>query len=320
MSIRWGIIGCGDVARRRVAAAIQADPGSELRAVCRRNQKALDDFCTDFNVPIGTTDANQLINSSDLDALYIATPVYLHCQQTIESAVAGKHVLVEKPMAMSVEECEAMIQACRKKGVKLGVAYYRRFYPVVQRMIGLIAEGAIGTVLSVSAVTCNSFQMDESDDGYWRVVPEEGGGGALMDIGSHRIDLLQHIAGAVADVHGFCDRRAVEYNADNCSTVSMRFESGVHGLVQCFFSAEVDPDRFSIIGTAGQLVAQPLNSGQLEIMTVEGSSSESHPPHDNFNVPLIADFVAAIRTDRPPLISGELGMVTNQVMARAYGH
>lgn len=320
MSIRWGIIGCGDVARRRVATAIQTDPGSELIAVCRRNQQALDKFCADFNVPLGTTDASQLIASSDLDALYIATPVHLHHPQTIASASVGKHVLVEKPMAMSVQECNTMVQVCQEKGVKLGVAYYRRFYPVVQRMLDLMAEGTIGTVLSVSAVTCNPFPMDESDDGYWRVIPEQGGGGALMDIGSHRIDLLQHIAGPISEVHGFCDQRAVAYNADNCSTVSMRFASGVHGLVQCFFSAKIDPDRFTIIGTDGQLVSQPLNSGQLEITTSSGTSVESHPPQKNFCVPLIDDFVAAIQSDRQPVVSGELGRATNQVIAQAYGH
>ncbi|MDE0735492.1 MAG: Gfo/Idh/MocA family oxidoreductase, partial [Pirellulaceae bacterium] len=111
MTIRWGILGCGDVARRRVAAAIQQNPGSSLEAVCRRDPGKLEEFRNSFDVPRGYTDAQQLLADPEIDALYIATPVYLHQQQAVAAANQGKHVLVEKPMAMSVTECDTMIEA-----------------------------------------------------------------------------------------------------------------------------------------------------------------------------------------------------------------
>ena len=147
MAIRWGIIGCGDVARKRVAGAIQNDPNSELVAVCRRNEKKLREFADEFRVSTATTSAEELIALPEIDAVYIATPVNLHCPQTIAAAETGKHVLVEKPMAMSTAECDEMIAACSKADVRLGVAYYRPFYPVVYRIQQLIAAGEIGTVL-----------------------------------------------------------------------------------------------------------------------------------------------------------------------------
>ena len=143
MAIRWGIIGCGDVARKRVAGAIQSDPNSELVAVCRRDEAKLRAFADEFEVSVATTSADEVIASAAVDAVYIATPVNLHCPQAIAAAAAGKHVLVEKPMAMSTVDCDAMIAACAKADVRLGVAFYRPFYPIIHRMQELIQSGEI---------------------------------------------------------------------------------------------------------------------------------------------------------------------------------
>lgn len=318
MTIRWGIIGCGDVARRRVAQAIQQEPRSELVAVNRRDETKLRDFARDFNVPQSFTSADALIASPDIDAVYIATPVNLHRPQTLAAAAAGKHVLVEKPMAMSVAECDGMIAACAERDVRLGVAFYRPFYPVVHRMRALIDAGEIGRVLSVSAVTATPFAITPDDDGYWRVVPEQGGGGAMMDIGSHRLDLFVQLFGPVSSVKAFCSTVAAEYNADDAVAAVLQFESGLLGSLQCYFGANTDPDEFAILGTAGRLVSRPLNGGELIIERGAERSVESHPPASNFNAPLIADFVTAILGHRPPLIPGEQGREVNRLMELAY--
>lgn len=318
MTIRWGILGCGDVARRRVATAIQQNPDSILQAVCRRNQQKLQQFCDDFEVPDSYTDSQQLLDATNIDAVYVATPVYLHQPQTLLAAQQGKHVLVEKPMAMSVNECESMIEVCQQNQVKLGVAYYRRFYPVITRIGEILASGEVGQPLSVTAVTATPFNFQPGDDGYWRVLKEEGGGGALMDIGSHRIDLFQHLFGPIGEVAGFTSTLAADYVADNCTTLTMRFTSGVHAVLQCYFGATIDPDEFTILGTNGRLTVAPLNEGKLIVELADGRREELLPPHDNFNDPLIDDFVAAIAEDREPLISGAAGCGTNQVIEAAY--
>lgn len=318
MTIRWGILGCGDVARRRVATAIQQNPDSILQAVCRRNQQKLQQFCDDFEVPDSYTDSQQLLDATNIDAVYVATPVYLHQPQTLLAAQQGKHVLVEKPMAMSVNECESMIEVCQQNQVKLGVAYYRRFYPVITRIGEILASGEVGQPLSVTAVTATPFNFQPGDDGYWRVLKEEGGGGALMDIGSHRIDLFQHLFGPIGEIAGFTSTLAADYVADNCTTLTMRFTSGVHAVLQCYFGATIDPDEFTILGTNGRLTVAPLNEGKLIVELADGRREELLPPHDNFNDPLIDDFVAAIAEDREPLISGAAGCGTNQVIEAAY--
>jgi len=178
MIVRWGTIGCGDIVQKRVARAIQMEEHSELYAACRRDSVKLADFCQQFGVPTAHTDARDLVQDPAINAVYVATPVHVHCSQTIAAAQEGKHVLVEKPMAMSIAECDEMIEACRQAGVHLGVAYYRPFYPVIQKMRSRMESGEIGEVLSIGAVTSAAFQMGPGGEGYWRAIPELGGGGA----------------------------------------------------------------------------------------------------------------------------------------------
>ncbi len=318
MTVRWGIIGCGDVVRKRVAEAIQQERRSELTMVCRRDRDELNRFCKDFQVPRGVTDARELIESSDVDAVYIATPVDLHKPQTIHAAEAGKHVLVEKPMGLTTADCDEMIAVCAANHVQLGVAFYRPFYPVIQRMQHLAGSGAIGTVLSVSAVTSTPFDMQPGDDGYWRVIPEQGGGGALMDIGSHRLELFLRMFGPIVDVRGLVGTLAADYQADNVASLILRFESGVHGILQCYFGTSVDPDEFAVLGTKARLLSRPLNQGELVIDSGGDQVVEQHPPAANLSQPLIADFVSAIEENRDPLVTGLQGRQVNRLMEIAY--
>jgi len=195
--VRWGLMGCGDIVRKRVARAIQEAPGSRLLAACRRDELKLKDFCRTFGVGRFYTRDVDLLGDPDIDAVYVATPVNRHRPQAVAAAEAGKHVLLEKPMALSVAECQEIISACGQNGVKLGVAYYRRFYPLVSRMREILKAGTIGSPLSVAAVTSTRFAIQPGEEGYWRVLPGVGGGGSLMDIGSHRIDLFLDLFGEI---------------------------------------------------------------------------------------------------------------------------
>lgn len=318
MTIRWGIIGCGDVVWKRVATAIQNDPHSTLAALCRRDPQKLQQFCDRFNVDRRSTSASDLISDPAIDALYIATPVHLHHPHTLQAAREGKHVLVEKPMALNTTQCDEMIAACRDAQVRLSVAYYRPFYPVIQRIRDLIDEGAIGRVLSLSATASTEFAIDPGEDGYWRVLPEEGGGGCLMDVGSHRLDLFLRMFGPVANVKALCGRIAADYESENVASVIVQFESGIQGTLQCWFGTEAEQDEFAVLGTTGRLVTRPLNSGQLVIERKGSVDVESHAPASNLNSPLIADFAGAILEHRDPLVTGLDGRAVNHVMELAY--
>jgi predicted dehydrogenase len=138
-----------------------------------------------------------------------------------------------------------------------------------------------------------------------------------MDIGSHRINLFLHLFGEAMEVKAFTASPDIHDQAEQTALVMMRFAGGVVGTLECHFGRP-DPDEFTILGSAGRLEVRPLNKGELLIETDEGRRIEKHPPCDNFNAPLVADFVAAILENRAPLVTGREGRATNQVMERAY--
>ncbi|KLU06956.1 electron transport protein [Rhodopirellula islandica] len=316
MTIRWGLIGTGDIAHKRVAAAIKDDPRSELVAVCRRSELELNQFADQHCVPHRFTDAEQLIASPEVDAVYIATPVDCHCPQTIAAAEAGKHVLVEKPMAIDPEQCQRMITACERAGVTLGVAYYRRFYPAVERIQQLIQSGTLGRVLSIACVTGNPNRFPADD---WRVVLARGGGGPLMDIGSHRLDLFLHLIGDIRSVQSSRIDSA-DFEAEQVATLLMQFNNGVHGVLQSYFGTVNAPDRLEVIGTDGRVTIEELNGDELKLFTADGLTRESHPPADNLHAPLIEDFTLALEENREPGITGSRGKQTNDIIEMAYAN
>ncbi len=316
-TIRWAIVGCGDVARKRIVDAIRNDPNSELVAGCRRDPEKLRRFCDEMSIPKRYTDAAALMRDESIDAVYLATPVREHLPQTLLAASAGKHVLVEKPMAMTAIQCDKMIASCAAANVQLGVAYYRRFFPIIQRIEELLQSQAIGVPLCVAAVTSTPLAMPANNDGYWRTNHADSGGGALMDVGSHRINVFLHLFGPIQTVKAICTRVAARYETEDAAVLVMQFESGVVGTLQCHFGAN-DPDEFTILGTQGRLIARPLNGDKLVIEIGSQQTIESLPPPQNFCSPLIADFVQAINENRLPRIDGREGRATSELMDQAY--
>lgn len=140
-----------------------------------------------------------------------------------------------------------------------------------------------------------------------------------MDVGSHRLNLFLDLLGPISDVSGFCETVAGDFPADDAAVLTVRFASGALGSLQCYFGVPVDPDEFVVVGSGGRLVATPLNGGDLVIETASGIETESHPPAENFNLPLITDFVAAIAEGRAPRVDGPEGRATNEVIERGYG-
>ena len=125
--IKFGLIGCGDIAQKRVAPALRDSPICELVAVSRARSQLAESFAREFGARRWCTDWRELLQDDDISAVYVATPVHLHAEQTIAAIEAGKHVLCEKPMALTVAECNRMIATRDHHNMKLGIAYYRHF-------------------------------------------------------------------------------------------------------------------------------------------------------------------------------------------------
>src|SRR6478672_1811075 len=148
--IRWGIIGCGDVTELKSGPAFNKVPDSVLTAVMRRDVVKAKDYATRHNVPKWYSDAHQLINDPDIDAIYVATPPDSHEQYTLDSIAAGKPVYVEKPMALNVAASKRMAETSRKNNIKVCVAHYRREQPLFKKIKELVDSGAIGKIKYVN--------------------------------------------------------------------------------------------------------------------------------------------------------------------------
>jgi predicted dehydrogenase len=320
-SIAWGLVGAGDIARKRVARALRdLAPDGTLHSVASRQRAQAEELAHEHDIPRVHADWRTLVADPEIDAVYVSTPVDLHAEMTVAAARAGKHVLCEKPMALTHAECRSMIRAARRAGVRLGIAYYRRFYPVVVRLKQLLDAGAIGTPVLAEVVVAESFNPDgRNAPRRWLVQRRHSGGGPMMDLGCHRIDLLVHLLGDVRAAHGVL--RNVKYrnrDVEDHATAALAFASGATGQITATHCFEQPEDRLAIFGTEGKLVVSHLGAGRLEAHMRSGASTDELPPHTNLHAPLIEEFNRAVLGGRDPFVTGEEGARTSRVLDRIY--
>jgi predicted dehydrogenase len=305
--MRWGLIGAGDIVRKRVGEALRVGRGCELVAVARANGALVDQFAAEIGARRGHADWRSLVSDDDIDAVYVATPVHLHAPQTIAAAEAGKHVLCEKPMAMNRQECDRMIAACRSAGVKLGVAYYRHFYPAVMRIKELLAQGTVGAPVFAQMIASEPFDPQPGDQRHWLVRRSQSGGGPMADFGCHRVEVLVHLFGPVARVRSVVASVALDREVEDTAAALLQFERGACAMVAVSNAAAERQDTFDLFATQGSIRIASLNAGDIIVRTAAGDCAESHPPAANVHVPLVEEFVAAVNSGRDPAVDGEAG-------------
>jgi predicted dehydrogenase len=300
------LIGAGDIVRKRVAGALRDAPASEIVAVSRARTELAELFAQEIGARRGHRDWRALVADPDVAAVYVATPVHLHAAQTIAAADAGKHVLCEKPMAMSAGECDRMIAACRANGVRLGIAYYRRFYPAVIRVKEIIASGEIGDPVFAQLNAFEHFNPDSSYPRAWLLQASASGGGPMMDFGCHRIEVLLNLFGPVRDTAAITSNVVFKRDVEDTAAVLLRFDAGPCASVAVSHASHERQDTMHIFGSRGAIHVDNLNAGVVRIRT-DASRVEAHPPAANVHQPLVDDFVAAVRQGREPAVTGEIG-------------
>ena len=305
--LNWVVVGVGDIAVRRIIPAIQAESRSNLYGVVTRDPAKA--------APLNTrawTDLGEAVSETAVHAVYVATPVFLHAPQTIQALRAGKHVLCEKPMARNETEARSMLRTASETGKTLGVAYYRRSYPKVQRARELLDAGAIGTPV-FAELTCHDWFDGRDSSRAWLVDPVKAGGGPLFDIGSHRIDVLNFFFGQPQRVSGHLSNPVHHYAVEDNATVMIDYEDGVRGVVDVRWHSRVKRDECRIRGTEGEMDLTPLNGPELVYPGGRGHL----PPHVNLHYPMLENFVDAVFGKVPLLASGASSIWTDWVTERA---
>ena len=314
--VRWGLVGCGDIAEKRVAPALGESRGSALVAVARARAELAADFAARHHARRWYPDWRELVRDPEIDAVYVATPVRQHAEQAVAAAEAGKHVLCEKPMALDAPECERMIAAARSHGVRLGVAYYRHHYPVVRRLRELLASGEIGRPVLAEVQAFEAFDVPPDHPRAWFLRKSEAGGGPLFDFGCHRIEALLDLLGPLAEARGvLANVRFTGRDVEDTALAHLRFRSGALAVLSVTHAAFEPRDTFDLYGSEGSAHAAVLNDGVLRIVTAAGAREERHPPPANRHQPLVEDFVRAVLENREPAVTGALGLEVNRVLA-----
>ena len=316
--LRWGLIGCGDIARKRAAPALVDLPACELVAVSRANFDKAESFAREFGAKRWYKDWQELVADEEVDAVYIATPVYLHAEQTVASAEAGKHVLCEKPMAMSTLECDLMIAACEANHVRLGVAYYRHHYPAIDRIKEILRTGEIGRAIIAQVNAFERFAPDEAHPRRWLLEKDFSGGGPMMDFGCHRIEVLINLFGHVKEIKTLAGNVLFDREVEDTSTALLQFEDGPQATLSVTHAAFEPQDTLDIFCSCGSIQVDALNEGEIKVRTKESERVEVHTPHANLHQPLIADFVEAVLNNRTPQVDGHLGREIAKINEEIY--
>ena len=253
--LKWAVIGCGGIARRKTIPGMMLANNLELVSVMDSVLSVAEEVKEEFGAKYAFDNYEAILAQDEIDAVYIASPVFFHKEQAIAAAKAKKHILLEKPMAMTVEDAEEIKKACDDNGVKLGVGFLMRFHGYHQEIKKIIADGKIGDIVSMRGqFTCWYPDIE----GAWRQKKETSGGGALVDMGIHVIDLLQYLSGLRAkEVVAFNQTQTFNYDVDDSSAVIMKMENGATAFVDSNFNI---PDaasvaKLEIYGTKGSIVA-----------------------------------------------------------------
>jgi len=316
--IKWAVVGCGDIANKAVAPAINADPNSALDSFVSSSAERGRDFAERHRARTFHTDLAQML-ASDVDAVYVASMVCLHKDQTVAALKAGKHVLCEKPMALDYAEAQEMTAAAKQSGRTLGVAYYRRFFPNWVRAKELAQGGAIGDVVLVRILLCGWADLKPEDPKFWRLQREKSGGGVIADVGSHRIDLVMDLLDLPVSVTALAETLSHEWAVEDAGAIIMKTRSGAHVVANFNWNCGARRDDLEILGTKGGIFLSPLNGRDFVVSTGPGQRVESAgPPQRNTHAPLVADFTQALMAGRAPRITGEEGAKTARAMDAAY--
>jgi 1,5-anhydro-D-fructose reductase (1,5-anhydro-D-mannitol-forming) len=321
--IRYGIIGFGAFAERTIAPAIQASPNSELVAIQKRSLDKARDKARAFHIPLAFDSAETLAHHPDVDAVFIVSAVVQHVQDVLAAAHAGKHVIVEKPMAMNAAEAQQMISACQQSHMKLMVAQMVRFSPLIVRMKELINSGVVGKVAFVRAEYMYDARFSQRR---WLQERNVAGGGSTFDIGVHCLDTIRFLLNdEIVSVKTQLSPTPTERETENISLMALKFSQGVPASIYCSFLSPIRRAFLEIVGQEGILSAEnfPMSDLSVSLKIVLGHNNlVTETREEIISVPNLYEkevtaFSESILNNTGPPIPGEEGLKNQIVLDEA---
>lgn len=335
MKVKWGVIGAGGIADRRTLPGMMLSEKAELIAVMEVNMELAENLRAKYNAKRAYDNVDDLLADPEVEAVYIASPVVCHKEQAIKAAKAKKHILIEKPVALTSAEGEEVAAVCKEEGVKVAVGLMMRYHPYHQKMKEIIASGRLGNVVSCRAqFTCWYPDMP----GSWRQKKSTSGGGALTDMGVHCIDLIQYVTGSKAEkIVALNGTKTFKYEVEDSSSVLFEMANGAFAYIDSNFNIPdaASKSKFEIYGTKGSMVAigtlGQVEEGNLEVLLsddtlgydakqdrVNVSPVEINVEFGNMYTKEIDSFCVSILNDKPIEVPIEDALQVQKVIEAAY--
>ncbi len=314
-TIRWGIIGCGNVTEIKSGPGFQKAAHSELVAVMRRNDALAKDYALRHKVPHWFDNAEALIHHPQVDAVYIATPPDSHLAYVRAVAQAGKPVYVEKPMALNYAQATEMVEICKNNNVPLFVAHYRRALPRFIKINELLRQGRIGAVRFVNMMYHKqALEDDLRGKMHWRLDPAKAGCGYFCDLAPHMIDILQFLLGEIDQAQGFTFNQTGAYPAEDMVAASFSFAGGFPGTGLWNFNSFKHNDRTEIVGELGKLTFSIFGDQPIILETNQGTESFAVTNPTHIQQPLIQTIVNQLLGSGTCPSTGKDALSTSWVM------
>jgi len=271
-TINWGIIGCGDVTEVKSGPAFNKVLNSKLVAVMRRNAEKAKDYAQRHGVEKWYSNADDLINDDEVNAIYVATPPSSHEEYAIKAMKAGKPVYLEKPMALNAQAAERIKKLAGETGIKISIAHYRRQQPLFLKVKKLLEQKAIGEVRFVDLKMLQPHQSDiiTKTETNWRIDPSVSGGGLFYDLAPHQLDLMLYFFGRAEKISGIAFNASKYYDADDITCGQILFDSNVVFNGSWCFTVSERKDQCEIIGSEGKISFPIFDHKQL-ILEREGA-------------------------------------------------
>jgi predicted dehydrogenase len=316
--VNWAIVGMGDIVQKRVGPAIVSQPDCVLHACVTRDAAKSRAILDQLKPKQSYTDFDQMLRDTAIDAVYLATPTFLHAPHTIAALRAGKHVLVEKPMAMNAAEAKAMIDAANESGRRLAVAYYRRFWDRFGAVHDLLKANRLGNIVSARVTMQSWYEPPTESGGAWRVSRNLSGGGVLADVGSHKLDLLDWWLGIDKIICSHVTTLTHSYDAEDSASFLLQSAGGAPINGSFHWNTRGWTDEIHIVGTDAMMLLTPCDGD--EILISSGREQQRIPTSKPMNAhyPLIDDFTRSIIEDRAPRFSAVDSIAATQAMDAIY--
>jgi D-xylose 1-dehydrogenase (NADP+, D-xylono-1,5-lactone-forming) len=311
--VKWGIAGCGRVTENTFIPALTVSRKGKLVSLYSRDINRAKSLAEKFGAQSFYNDYNDFLKS-DIDIVYVASENSRHHEQVIEAAKAGKHILCEKPLALTSEEAEEMVQVCKANNVYLAINYPHRFHPLVVKARELIRDQKLGKLVSISL----NFNTDFPPSSNYRFKKALSGGGALRDLGTHMIDLLRFLGGEISEIDGVIDNLVYQGEVDDFSMGTVKFVKEGYGIFNVSFNSGKAFNRIEIVCHKGSmsienLIGKKMVAPKLTIL-LEGEAKKAFRKRGNKQLFLLRSLHKSLIRNEEPLIKGDDGLVNMKLM------